>query len=74
MLHPTANVRIISTEHALKHFNAAFHNPDARFSLDALDWSRVMRRFDGLIIAPYIWPCRMDTLWYYGWDCSSACM
>jgi hypothetical protein len=39
-----------------------------------IDWRRVARDYDGLIIAPYQWSCRMEYDWYYGWDCASGCI
>jgi hypothetical protein len=41
-----------------------------------IDWSRVAARYQGLIIAPYIWDRRLTshTFWYYGWDCASGCI
>ncbi len=41
-----------------------------------IDWQRVARDHQGMIIAPYQWERRlhMGTSWYYGWDCSSGCI
>lgn len=41
-----------------------------------MDWQRVGNEYQGLIIAPYQWDCRLrtDSFWYYGWDCSSGCI
>ena len=39
-----------------------------------IDWTRVAAQYDGLIIAPYQWPCRMKYDWYYGWDAASGCI
>jgi hypothetical protein len=39
-----------------------------------MDWPRLAGQYDGLIIAPYMWSCRLDYLWYYGWDCASGCI
>lgn len=43
---------------------------DPRF----IDWPAVAARHQGIIITPYQWECRMETLWYYGWDCASGCI
>jgi hypothetical protein len=40
--------------------------------IDAVDWSAVMREWPAIIIAPYQWRCRVDVMWYYGWDCASG--
>lgn len=39
-------------------------------------WGDVAKKYPGIIIAPYQWPCRMgdDTFWYYPWDCASGCI
>jgi len=42
-----------------------------------IDWQTVMKEYDGIIIAPYQWSCRLmnqTTSWYYGWDCASGCI
>ena len=39
-----------------------------------IDWQRVASDYDGLIIAPYQWSCRLGMDWYYGWDCASGCI
>lgn len=41
-----------------------------------LDWERIAKQWQGIIITPYIWECRLapDTTWYYGWDCASGCI
>lgn len=38
-----------------------------------IDWERVAQVYAGIIIAPYLWACRLDgPFWYYGWDCASG--
>lgn len=52
-------------------------NPEQRPYIYIIDWERVMVEYDGIIIAPYRWDCRLmnpTTSWYYGWDCSSGCI
>jgi hypothetical protein len=41
-----------------------------------IEWRKVAERFDGIIIAPYIWQRRLDleSSWYYSWDCASGCI
>lgn len=41
-----------------------------------IDWPAVARRYDGIIIAPYIWERGLHggADWYYGWDCASGCI
>lgn len=47
--------------------------PD-RFGSKYIDWPTVAKAYDGIIIAPYQWSCRMEMDWYYGWDCASGCI
>jgi len=42
--------------------------------LTSIDWEAVARDYAGIIIAPYQWGCRLDLMWYYGWDCASGCI
>jgi hypothetical protein len=44
--------------------------------VDRIDWVLVAARYQGIIIAPYIWSRRLTdhTFWYYGWDCASGCI
>ena len=39
-------------------------------------WHDVAARWQGIIIAPYVWARRLDgdAGWYYGWDCASGCI
>lgn len=40
-----------------------------------VDWARVAKQWDGIIIAPYIYSRRFDgPFWYYGVDCASGCI
>jgi hypothetical protein len=42
----------------------------------AIDWPRLAEKYDGIIIAPYLYSHRLSTLtnWYYGWDAASGCI
>lgn len=41
-----------------------------------IDWTRLAREYDGILVTPYQWQARLDNRasWYYGWDCASACI
>ena len=41
-----------------------------------IDWPRVAKKWDGIIIAPYCYARRLHLgcRWYYGWDCASGCV
>lgn len=42
----------------------------------SLDWSSVKSIYKGILIYPYIYECRLNSLtqWYYTWDCASGCI
>ena len=41
-----------------------------------MDWHAVAERWDGILIAPYVWERRIHdrTGWYYTMDCASGCI
>ena len=41
-----------------------------------IDWLKVKSEYQGIIISPYQWDCRLlqVSCWYYGWDCASGCI
>ncbi len=41
-----------------------------------VDWSRIAKAFDGILITPYIYSHRLldNFYWYYSWDCASGCI
>ncbi len=76
ILAPDANVlRIENLDRLLRfHEEFAFTMP---WSSVYIDWARVASRYDGIIIAPYQWACRLEyqiSNWYYSWDCASGCI
>lgn len=50
--------------------------PGSRLNNWAIDWPRIAKRYDGIIITPYQWAYRLNPnmMWYYGWDCASGCI
>ena len=44
-----------------------------RFEL-AIDWESVAKDYDGIDIPVYLWSCRMEYSWYYGWDVAAGCI
>jgi len=78
-----ANILHLKTADELIEFSKNYPVPNERnpwhIELDAsfqLDWLKVKADYQGIIIAPYQWGCRLaiETSWYYGWDCSSGCV
>ena len=81
IFHLDAKILRLSNAKAIRRFTKTYGvNPDwmrdARFGnmVYGIDWPRIAKRYDGIIIAPYVWSCRLDhsTFWYYGWDCASG--
>lgn len=76
-LTPDANVLRLSTPDDVRRmtrlYGVALYSGGRR---EYVDWSRVRKQYDGVVISPYQWECRhdRDTHWYYSWDCASACV
>ena len=84
-LSPTANVLVLDSVAKLLSFTVGFSKLDAAYAhieerlrpgMSGIDWPTVAEQYDGIIITPYQWQCRMldTTSWYYGWDCASGCI
>lgn len=76
-LSETSNILYIPTSRELIAFTekyTKYSKTPAHFT--RIDWERVAAEYQGLIISPYHWNCRLlsVTFWYYGWDCASGCI
>lgn len=74
-----ARVLVVDSVSALDDFTERYGVPDHRFSVrpskgDGIDWVAVAEDWQGIIIAPYQWECRLTLSWYYTWDCASGCI
>lgn len=71
----TANVLMIDSPTGLDTFTEEY-GEQYLSRMMIINWTRVASKYDGIIIAPYIWEKRLDinTMWYYGWDCASGCI
>lgn len=67
----------------LDRFTREFARSNPRYSALGLadrghfiDWPAVAARWDGIVIAPYVWERRLHegTGFYYTWDCASGCL
>lgn len=74
-LAPRANILRLSSAKEVRGFSAEYGSLDRGFC-NKIDWPRIAGIYQGIIIAPYQWDCRLehDTHWYYSWDCSSGCI
>jgi len=50
------------------------HGRRMRRFFDQIDWPKIAQTYGGIEIAPYIWERRLESLWYYPWDCASGCV
>ena len=75
-LRPDVNVLHIDHAAALLDFTRRYQTTVESVSYRMLDWSAVTRDYRGVVIAPYLWDCRLElrAMWYYAWDCASACI
>lgn len=39
-----------------------------------IDWLAIYRKYQGIIIEPYLWSFRSAWHWYNAWDCASGCV
>jgi len=82
ILAPQANVLHLSSETDLDRFHKEFATVLFRYGkglgeYTAIQWPVVAAKYDGVIIAPYIWSRRRGGAvsdWYCGWDCASGCI
>ncbi len=76
LLAPSANVLRLTDASEIDAFTFQFLKSNRQYSLDTIDWNRVARVYQGIIIAPYVWQRRLSrhSGWYYGWDCASGCI
>jgi hypothetical protein len=72
----SANVLVLTNSDELLAFSREYGVKGMYRLQMKVDWPRVACAYDGIIIAPYIWECRLheDAGWYYGWDCASGCL
>ena len=80
ILADVANILHLKTSDDINEFTKLFplksrHWPE-EIDTYQLDWNSVKEKYQGIIISPYQWDCRLncDNGWYYGWDCSSGCI
>jgi hypothetical protein len=70
-----ANVLFIDNARDLLQFSEDYKDQGSgSFFIDFyyVDWSLVAKDYGGIEIAPYLWECRLNVGWYYGWDCASG--
>jgi hypothetical protein len=71
VLAPNANVLRVTDATGFDEFEWKYAPSLAQFSA-LWPWTKLLADFDGVIIAPYQWERRLESMWYYGWDCASG--
>ena len=83
VLRDDANILRINSVKGLHQFSTKYGIPETKsvpgydpWVEYAINWARVAREYDGIIISPYLysWDLGDDLKWYYGWDCASGCI
>lgn len=75
-LRDDAKIRFIQNSAQLLAFQEEYSKPihNGIGDLYLMNWKKLAAKYQGLLIIPYIWERRLDTMWYYTWDCSSGCI
>ena len=77
-LNKNANILHLKTPQEIYEFGKLYPLKTTELNNDTfqLEWNKVKSKYQGIIIAPYQWGCRLalETCWYYGWDCASGCI
>lgn len=71
-----SSICILDSDTKIQHFDEEYRlsiRPDFTH-VYIIDWNRVSSKYKGILISPYSWRMRMGPMWYYGWDCASACI
>lgn len=76
ILYPDAKILRVRTEAGIDAFHQKYAttSPYPGASWDEPDWELLAKKYQGILIAPYIHSRRLDPrmMWYYGWDCASG--
>jgi hypothetical protein len=73
VLADTANLLYLNHPEDVRGLMSRFSNGKRSWE-EAIDWVTLATEYQGIIIAPYHWQCRLEVQWYYGWDCASGCI
>lgn len=78
ILHLKSADEVLNFSKLYPYLKKQWDNPEGRRICGTyeIDWDKVKPQYQGIIISPYQWNCRMSqkSCWYYGWDCSSGCV
>jgi hypothetical protein len=78
ILHLRTHEEIINFSKLYPFIKPQWDTPEGRLICASyeIDWEKVAENYEGIIISPYQWECRLarESSWYYGWDCASGCI
>jgi len=75
VLNPAARILSIASVPGLREFSDRYAAPWRKsMPLHAIDWGRVAREYQGIVIVPYQTSVRFELPWYSSWDCASGCV
>ncbi len=80
-LKENARILYLSQVSQIKEFSLKYRKEKREYLYEnfiyEIKWEDLQPEYDGIIIAPYQYECRLytpETSWYYGWDCASGCI
>lgn len=79
-IHKASKLCYIQSADELRAFERTFgeqaksYYPENAVRYHGIQWDLVAKLYHGIIIAPYLWECRLNNWWYYGWDVASGCI
>lgn len=72
-----SDILFLSSDQHIRVFSEKYRykNPSSYIErLKFIDWDKVYEEYKGILISPYSWNLRLEYMWYYGFDCASACV
>lgn len=71
-----ATILTLSDPEALRSFTKEYDLSKPEMPFWTMDWARLAKEYQGIIIAPYQWYARdfFKMTWYYTWDVASGCI
>lgn len=72
----TSNFLILDTVSKINSFTEEYTIRWTDLEYTLIDWGRLSKERDGIIISPYqpSVAANISTFWYWGWDCASGCI
>lgn len=68
------NILILKTEQDVRDFVKQYGVLTSWGHFYDINWLKVSKKYDGIILQDYFYGLRMEQLWYRSWDCASGCI